>query len=205
MMSILDDLKGIDLKSIDLNNPQTRTLLLTVLISLIAAALYIYFVFIPQFVRVFALSGDIGKMRLELKSAQALVANMDKLKNDLKENSEKVELSEKKLPAEQEIPTLLEDLSSMAKDSKIRILSIVPVMSYLTGDRSGNKSQIYREIPILITAKSGYHQLGRFLNSLENAGRFMKVVDIGIKADKASPKEHDVELIVCTYILLSQK
>ena len=204
-MKILDDLKNIDLKSIDLKRPETQVLLLTVLISLIVAILYIYLVFIPQFVRVFALSGNIEKMRLELKSARYTVADTDKLKNILKENSEKIESSEKKLPAEQEIPTLLEDLSNMARDSRIKILSIVPAMSYFDGDKSGNKSQIYREIPILITARSGYHQLGHFLNGLENADRFMKVVDIGIKADKASPKEHDVELMVCTYILLPQK
>ena len=204
-MKILDDLKNIDLKSIDLKRPQTQVLLLAVLISLIAAVLYIYFVFIPQFVRVFALSGDIGKTRLELKSAQTVIADMDKLKNSLKEYGEKVESYEKKLPAEQEIPTLLEDLSNMAKDSKIKILSIVPAMSHSKDDKSGNKSQIYQEIPISITAKSGYSQLRHFLNSLENADRFMKVVDIGIKADKANPREHDVELMVCTYILLSQK
>lgn len=204
-MKMLNDLKNFDFKSIDLKSPQTQALLATVLISLIAVAAYIYFVFIPQFVRVFALSGDAQKVRLELKSARLVTADMDKLKKSLKEHSEKVESYEKKLPAQQEIPTLLEDLSGMAKDSKIKIVSIVPAMSYFNEEKTGNKEQIYQEIPILITAKSGYHQLGHFLDSLENSDRFMKVVDIGIKANKASPKEHDVELIVCTYVLLAQK
>ena len=204
-MKILDDLKNIDFKSIDLKNPRTQTLLATVLIALIAAAAYIYFVFIPQFVKTFAMSGDIGKTRLELKSARTVIADTDKLKKSLKEHSEKVESYEKKLPAQQEIPTLLEDLSGMAKDSRIKIVGITPAMSYFNDDKSGDKSQIYQEIPILITAKSGYHQLGHFLNSMENADRFMKVVDINIKANGATPKEHDVELIVCTYVLLPQK
>ena len=204
-MKILDDFKNIDLKSIDIKKPQTQVLLLIALISLIIAILYIYFVFIPQFTGVFAMSDNIGKMKLEMKSARVVIADMDKLKNNLKKNNEKVESYEKNLPAEQEIPTLLEDLSNMAKDSKIKIVGIMPVMSALNDDKSGNKGRIYREIPILITAKSGYPQLVRFLNSLENAGRFMKVADIGIKADKANHKEHDVELMVCTYILLPQK
>ena len=33
----------------------------------------------------------------------------------------------------------------------------------------------------------------------------MKVVDIGIKSNKASPRKHDIELMVCTYILLPEK
>jgi type IV pilus assembly protein PilO len=202
MMNIPDDLKNFDLKSMDFKNRQTQVLLLIVLASFAAAAAYLYFVFIPQAVSVFTLSRNVGKMKSELRSARLVIANTDKLKNDLQEHSEKVESYEKKLPAEQEIPTLLENLSNMAKDSDIKIVSIVPAMSYLKDDKSVKKSPIYREIPIAITAKSGYHELGHFLNNLENADRFMKVVDIDIKANKASPKKHDVELMVCTYILL---
>ena len=204
MMSIIEDLKNIDLKSIDLKNRQTQVMLLTVLGALAAAALYIYFVFVPQVMRVFELTVNTAKMRSELKSARVVIKDFERLKNSLKKQGQKVESYEKKLPAEQEIPALLENLSDMAKDSAIKIVGIAPSTSF-KDDKSLNKSQIYREIPILITAKSGYHELGHFLNSLENADRFMKVVDIDIKANKTSPKKHDVELMVCTYILLPEK
>ena len=202
MMKIMDDLKNFDFKSVDLKNPRTQTLLLAVLVTLIAAVLYLYFVFVPQVIRVFGVTVSTGKMKSELKSARLVIADMNKIENDLRENSEKVESYEKKLPAEQEIPALLENLSNMAKGSNIKIVSIVPAVSYFKDDKSVKKSLIYREIPILITAKSGYHELGHFLNNLENADRFMKVVDIGIKANKTSPNKHDVELMVCTYVLL---
>ena len=201
-MKIMDDLKNFDFKSVDLKNPRTQTLLLAVLVTLIAAVLYLYFVFVPQVIRVFGVTVSTGKMKSELKSARLVIADMNKIENDLRENSEKVESYEKKLPAEQEIPALLENLSNMAKGSNIKIVSIVPAVSYFKDDKSVKKSLIYREIPILITAKSGYHELGHFLNNLENADRFMKVVDIGIKANKTSPNKHDVELMVCTYVLL---
>ena len=40
---------------------------------------------------------------------------------------------------------------------------------------------------------------------LEDADRFMKVADIDIKANKATPKKHDVELLVLTYVLAKAK
>ena len=40
------------------------------------------------------------------------------------------------------------------------------------------------------------------LHYLENEDRFMKVVDIDIKENKAAPKRADVELLVLTYVLL---
>ncbi|MCX5665640.1 MAG: type 4a pilus biogenesis protein PilO [Candidatus Omnitrophica bacterium] len=203
-MNIIDDLKSVDFKNIDLKNKQTQVLLLTICAALAAAALYLYFVFFPQVIRVFDLTAKTGKIKSELRSARVVIKDFESLKNGLKERTQKVESYEKKLPAEQEIPALLEDLSNMVKASDIKIVGIVPAMSYFKDDKSSKKSQIYREIPILITAKSGYHELGHFLNSLENADRFMKVVDIDIKANKASPRKHDVELMVCTYILLSE-
>jgi len=201
-MNIPDDLKNFDFKSIDFKSKQIQILLLIVLISFMASAAYLYFVFVPQAVSVFTLFGNVGKIKSELKSARGVIKGFESLKNNLKESGQKVESYEKKLPAEQEIPTLLENLSNMAKESDIKIVGIVPAMSYFKDDKYVNKSLIYREIPILITAKSGYHELGRFLTSLENADRFMKVADINIKANKASPKKHDVELMVCTYVLL---
>jgi hypothetical protein len=47
--------------------------------------------------------------------------------------------------------------------------------------------------------------LGNFLTDLENADRFMKLVDINIKANESAPKRHSVELMVATYILLKDK
>ena len=204
-MKIPDDMKNIDFTSIDVKDRKTQVLLLAVLVTLAAVVLYIYFVFAAQAIRVFTLIGDTVRVRAELKSARTLVSGIEGLKDDLKKHSDKVESYEKKLPAEQEIPVLLENLSNMAKDSNIKIIGIAPAAAYFKDDKSVKKSTIYQEIPILITAKSGYHELGRFLASLENADRFMKVVDISIKANKVSPREHDVELMICTYVLLGQK
>lgn len=204
MIKLPIDIKNIDIRNIDLKDSKTQVLILAVLITIIAFILYLNFIFFPQVVRVATLVGKTIKMRAELKSAKSIIAQEDTVKKNLDEYKDKVELYEKKLPAEQEIPSLLENLSNMAKSSNIKIVGIMPALSYFK-DQKGGKSQIYQEIPILITAKSGYHELGYFLSDLENADRFMKVVDIGIKANKTVLKIHDVELIVCTYILLPER
>ncbi len=203
-MKIVDDIKNLDFKNIDLKNKQTQVLLMIIVAVLAAAVLYLYFVFVPQVVRVFELTRNTGKVRSDLKSARTIIKDFDSLESNLKERGEKVESYEEQLPAEQEIPALLENLSNMAKESNIKIVGIVPAMSFVVDDKSVNENQIYREIPIRITAKSGYHELGHFLNKLENADRFMKVTDIDIKANVATPTKHDVELTVCTYVLLPE-
>lgn len=196
------DFKGIDFKNMDLKDPAVQRTLIVLVLSLAIFAGYIYFMLLPQINRVTRLARDTNKMKVELKSAKSIIAERNGLKKKLDEYKEKVELYEKKLPAEQEIPSLLENLSNMAKAANIKITSIMPAVNEGKDQMQG---QLYREIPIRITAKSGYHELGRFLSNLENADRFMKVTQIAIKSNDASPKMHDVDLTVCTYILLPEK
>lgn len=204
MIKIPLDFKSIDFKNIDFKNTQTQRILAAGLIFLIVFVLYLYFVFVPQIVRVPKLFGKVGKITAELKSAKSTSAEMEGLKEKLAEYNEKVEWYEKKLPVEQEIPNLLEDLSDMAKGSNIKITSIMPAPA-APENNAQRQSKLYKEIPIRITARSGYHELGRFLSNLENSDRFMKVTNIGIKSNKTSPKQHDIELTVCTYILFKEK
>lgn len=204
MIKLPIDLKSIDLKNIDFKDKKTQSIILIAIVVIAAFVGYLYLIFFPQIGKITTLIGKDFKINSELKSAKSMITNIGAFKKDLAKYNEKVDLYEKKLPAEQDIQNLLENLSSMAKASNIKIVEIIPALSYFKED-AANKSQIYKEIPILITARSGYHELGNFLSDLENADRFMKVVDIGIKANRTNPKMHDVELMVCTYILLEER
>ncbi len=137
----------------------------------------------------------------DLEQMQDAVSKTGLYEKTIASYGQKINRYEKMLPAEKEIPALLEDLSAMARESNIKIVGITPVAVGAGKDSRPQGASIYQEIPILINAKSGYHELGNFINNLENADRFMKVVDIGIRANRQTPEKHDVELVVMTYIL----
>ena len=183
----------------DLKKDNPQIMVFIALASLLALIIYFYFLLIPQVTWLADILGRTGKVMSDLKSGQALIAKKDEFRENIESYREKVESYEKRLPAEQEIPSLLENLSGMAKGSNVKIIGITPV-TVSPKEKAAQKGKIYKEIPILINAKSGYHELGTFLSNMEDAGRFMKVVDIEIKTNHSSPKKHDVELIVCTYV-----
>lgn len=188
-----------NVSSIDLKDKKTQVFILAGLLSVLAVILYVTFILAPQMERVFGAVGQASKMGAELKDAQSNIANIPKFRSNIASYEEKVDRYEKMLPTEQEIPALLEDLSGMARSANIKIVGIMPV---ITKEDKTKKAYVYQERPILISAKSGYHELGKFLSSMENADRFMKVADIQIKANAQSPKKHDVELMVLTYTLM---
>ena len=186
----------------DLSKDKMQLLIFIALVYIIVVILYLNFVFMPQITKIGSVLVKMAKMQADLKAAESDVAKMPNFQKDVTLYKEKIDRYEKMLPAEKEIPDLLEDLSSIAKSSNVKIVGITPVVSK---EEKVQKGQIYKEIPILISAKSGYHELGDFLSKLENSDRFMKVVDIGIKATGSSPTKHDVELMVLTYVLLKGK
>ena len=189
-----------DIKNIDLQDRNTQITLVMVLICAAAVIAYLYFVFIPKVMADIKITGRIDRMKNDIKSAKSWVSEKDVSTRRLAEYAQKIERYEKNLPVQQEIPSLLENLSSMARSANITIVSITPAPASLKDDKEA-KGHVYQEMPIQMTAICGYHELGRFLSNLENADRFMKVVDIGIKTDKSSPKKHDVQLMIYTYIL----
>ena len=187
---------------IDIKNPKHQMMMLAFLIAVLGVILYFSILLKPQVIRVANAAIRNNKMKAELKCVEGEIANIDKYKKGVGAYKDKVERYERMLPAEQEIPVLLESLSSMARSSGVKIVGITPAA---VSEEKKQPDQVYQEIPILISAKSGYHELGNFLAKLEDSDRFMKIANIKIIANKVSPKKHEVELLVLTYIILKGK
>lgn len=182
---------------------EKQTVLLITFLFAIAAILYFYFMLLPQLGRVSAAFMRTAKARVDLASAKGGIARIGSLKNELMELRDKMGRYDKMLPSEQPISSLLESLSAMARESNVKIAAITPLA--VKEDKARESHRVYEEVPILISAKSGYHELGNFLARLEGADRFMKIADIEIKSNSATPKRHDVDLLVLTYKLVKGK
>ena len=98
--------------------------------------------------------------------------------------------------------SLLEELSEVAIESGVKILSIKPItMPETAADKSG----IYRQVPISIEAKCGYHDLGLFIQKLESLDRFMKISDIYLESNKSDAIRHNAKLEITTYTLIKEE
>ncbi len=183
---------------IDFKKNAKQIMIFMALVAMLALVSYFNFILRPQVSWAVGAIRNMSKMAGDLKRSKDTIARIPKFKSDISAYKGQVDSYERMLPAEQEIPTFLENLSGMAKSSGVKIEGVAPVTKK---EEKAQTGQVYQEMPILITAKSGYHELGQFLCRLENAERFIKVVDITIRSNKLTPKRHDVELLVLTYIL----
>lgn len=169
--------------------------------------IYFFSFFRPTFSSFRKVNAQINKLKSELKIAKVDIANIENLRKQFNSMKEKMDYIKLKFPKEAEIPSLLEALSTIAKESQVKIAEIKPEKETTLKGVSAKlkpESKFYSEIPISINANCGYHQLGTFINRLEWLERFMKITDIQIEGDASSPKSHDVKLLVSIFVLTGE-
>lgn len=192
MMNILAELK----------KDQKKMVILVALATVTVLFAYFHLLFMPQVSGLFSTLAKVNKLKTELKNAEADISRIGEMRSAIASYDEKIGRYGDVLPTETGIPTLLESLSDMARSSGMKIVSIVPVVDKVNKPQRG---QAYQTIPIMMSVRAGYHELGKFFSTIEDSERFIKIADIRIKSIAASPKKHDVELLVLTYILLEGK
>ncbi len=197
-MEILDKIKS-QLNALK-NNPKQMMIAISAVIALTVFA-YLNFALKPQIVNIISVRSKLGKAATGLKSAKIDIAKIGEMRRAVDSYNNKITEHEKALPSEDKIPALLESLSEKAKNAEMRIVGIVP----MAVKEIDGTSRVYRKIPINITAKAGYHELGHFLSSIENSDRFIKVTNIQIRGDKSSPRMHNVDLTVVAYVMQGSK
>ena len=196
------DFKIDDLKVL-LKNPGTRRYIIVGSVAFIA---FIYFILIvvPGFNELFKVSREAGDLRNRVETAKMMITRIDLRRGKLENLNEEVDKHAKHLPAQKEITALLGGFSSIAKNSNIKILSIIPY-DLKAVEIDGKKDKYYSEMPIQIKAIGGYHQLGTFITKLEQEKRVIVIDDVQIRYNKNNPRLHDIEMMVKTYVSMEDQ
>ncbi len=203
-----------DIKSIDLDNivPSKLKVLLEDEVSrqkvivggaLVFAVLYTLFAIVPAFSGFVRTRKEIGVTRDKIDLVNTRLNNIDKMKDNLTVLKKELKSYAKGLPDEKGVSKFLEDLSVIAKYSRVKILSITPYA--LKTVQTGEKGNVYyREMPIVITANSGYHQLGQFISNLESGERFVTIEEVRIQNNIKYPRMHTIRIVLKTYVSVEE-
>lgn len=196
------DLKSINLDQIkDLLSDEKTRIQLAFGVTAALALLYLTFAVVPKFFSLAETAREIKQLNANIDLVNSRVKRLDEMTRNLKTLRAEVKGYAKGLPGKKEIPRFLEELSQMAKKSGVKILSITPEeIETPEPGKTQEGVEYYREMPILVTAKSGYHQLGHFINDLEEGERFVTIKDIRIQTDTKFPRKHNIKIILKTYV-----
>ena len=197
---------------LSLSSRDRRTILLVGLLGMLTLWAYLTQLLGPMAKEVGSLGHEVRSAREQLKILELATSNEDALRQQHQQVNETVESLRRLLPAEQEIPTVIERLSDMAGQSGVKIQAIFPqrqVEPQAPGSlgapaASSSKPVVFTEIPIQIDALAGYHQLGTFLSLVESADKPMQVSSLRMSGNQKEPKRHIVKLVLRAYFAALQ-
>jgi Tfp pilus assembly protein PilO len=185
-----------------LQQAKKSELMLITTVACIIIFIGYYFLFLaPIMAKFLTIAREVARVESQLDKAELSINRMPTIQKEIEELKSKVSFYSNKLPKEEEFPAILENLSNMAQNAGVKIIKIRPIKNFLTLSTESVHPEIYRQEEVSIDALCGYHQLGTFIAELENAERFMEVSHIRVESTKLSPKRHNVQLIVKTFIL----
>ncbi len=144
-----------------------------------------------------SLTPEVTRLEKDLKNLNRDLENMRVSKSKPALEAYKTVNRSSKIITESQVSGLLQDISSAANKFDVKIIQIRP-------SRETGKSVIPGDkfTPILINLDliCDYHNLGKFINSLENSPVFMGVAELKISARMPDYLKQKVSLAIRTYV-----
>jgi Tfp pilus assembly protein PilO len=166
-------------------NDKARYAILAGVVFLIILA-DVFLLVLPQIGGIADVNDQIKKMSDDTQQVLVGRQRTNLLKKSLQgERNQLSSLSIKVRPI-QEVPAILSTISSIAKEYGVRIDQLIPEYNQLEALNADAEGKYYA-LPVLIKARCGYHNFGRFLNKVENAELSFMIKSFIVQNDETSP------------------
>ncbi|MDF2953177.1 MAG: Type IV pilus assembly protein PilO [Thermodesulfobacterium sp.] len=137
---------------------------------LVPLFLFYQFYYVQAKEKINILREDVKKLDLEIKKYENSVKKIKVLEVQMKQRREFLNRIKKILPSEKEIPDILRQISDLAKENNLEIITFEP---------GKEKSQdYYNIIPLKMEIEGRFSNIVNFLNSIESLQRLVVLNDI---------------------------
>ena len=194
---------------IDLAKPKHRLIVVIGVLTVAGLWVYVTMLVIPTFQRTSRLTQEVRTARDQLRALEDVLANEEEVREQYERLGETVASLRSFLPSEDELPSILERLSEVARRANVRIQSISPGLSFTEKDLAdllaGGEFQqpVYRTIPIQIDALAGYHELGTFLSLVETGPIPVEIASLRISTNMKEFHRHNMRLVLNVFFSAS--
>ncbi len=128
------------------------------------------------------LQREVKQLEEELESARAVAELRPVLEKQIQEMGDKLSYYERRLPNEKEVPKLLVELRRAVEEEGVQLEALK------AGDPENRGT--YTTVPFDVEVTGGYHELGKFVNTLESGERFLAVNDLSIETSRREKDPH---------------
>lgn len=163
-----------------------QKILICLVAGVIPVAAFFFLLFSPKNEEINKLRARKEVLELEIKKVEATVRQLDRHKAEMRKVEVQFQAASLLLPEQKEIPSLLTNISSQGANSGLEFLSFKP--------RGEVAREFYAEIPVDITVRGPYHNVGVFLDKISKLPRIVTVSNLSM----GSPFQSDNEIFLNT-------
>jgi type IV pilus assembly protein PilO len=160
--------------------------LLAAIIVLILALDYSFF-YAPQSARINDLTEQIASMRGEREKKKRIASDRPKLLRESAQLDGMLKEAVAQLPAQKEIPDLLRNISTKARESGLEVMLFRP--------RGENYQEFYAEIPVDIIVRGDFHSIVTFFDEVGRMDRVVNISNIELKTAKIKERQETIEVV----------
>ncbi len=157
---------------------------IAVVALIVPVALFYFLSYEPTTKKINNLTQQKQKLIAEISKAKKAAAELDTIKEDIKETEQLFKETASLLPKSKEIPALLRNISDLGKRSGLEFLSFKPGKE--------TPKEFYAEIPVNIIISGPYHNVGYFLDQVSKLERIVSVKNIKM----TNPKKEGPEMVL---------
>ncbi len=152
-----------------------RLLALGVLVVLIMGA-FVWFLWLPEYEKLEGMDQEIVRLEAEFIQKKRIADNLPKFKAEFAKMELLLEEALTQLPNKKEIPTLLTNLATLAKDNGLEVVTFTPKGEINKG--------FYAEVPASLNLVGSYHQIAEFAQAVGNLSRIVNLSNLDLSAPK---------------------
>ena len=152
-----------------------RVAILVVLVAVLVGAC-IWFLIFPEYERMGQMDQELSRLEADLIQKQRIANNLPKFKAEFLKLEEQLKAALTQLPNKKEIPSLLTNLATIARDNGLDVVSFSPKGEVSKG--------FYAEVPGSVDLRGTYHQIAEFSQAVSKLSRIVNLSDLELSGPK---------------------
>jgi len=157
-----------------------------------------FYVYLPGVDQLTKLDEEIAGVRRDHQQKKIIASSLPTVRYVLTQWAAKLKIAASQLPDSKEIPDLLSNLSTKAREAGLEIILFRP--------RAENYQDFYAEIPVDIVVRGGFYNAAQFFEQVGKLNRPVNIDNIDQKSPKISGDRVDLEIssLATTYRFLDE-
>lgn len=179
--------------------PPKQKLIAAVLVSVVVAAGYYYLYYSEAAKKISGLEVKLAELSSKIKEQEVIARNLPSFRTEVAKLEAQLKVLLDQLPNSAEIPSLLTNISDLARESRLEITKFSP--------RPEIKKDFYAEIPVTMSVVGEYKNYIVFADKVSHLPRIVNLSDIAFSLPKRGgegPMRVTVACAATTFRFLEQ-